>query len=449
MILSYVSLDGPENDMKADMKINMKTNKKGFTLAELLIVVAIIGVLVAISIPIFITQLERSREATDLANVRSAYAQVMAAAITGDTASVDYKNGVYSLNVSLNQKQDGWQTKKSLTIGGVSQTDTAHWFGTPGNKGTCTVYYSEEAYTTAQGNAVPGNIAFEWAGGTASGEEGGESGGSDSGEGTPVQTVIAGLGDFLSRLGGGWGADSNSGLMSIGGASSAESASKVTLTTTPVALSDGAEVTITSEDGYQTGYFLMKYDAEKGGYVKVVDSGWKKGTFSFKVDGDGYYLVTNTKKNSGNISIQEAEENASISITGNKALDTTGMTGTALTDMTDVSTKVKTALNNSTNSKTGGTVTESSAYYRGCASVAATQGQILSLTGSEDYNYAYFFVNKDNTVLFDSGWLGYNNTTAIEVPQDCTVLVQVQRTKEGMTEDALNTALKNVSIYSK
>ena len=33
-------------------KINRK-NKKGFTLAELLIVVAIIGVLVAVSIPIF------------------------------------------------------------------------------------------------------------------------------------------------------------------------------------------------------------------------------------------------------------------------------------------------------------------------------------------------------------------------------------------------------------
>ena len=51
----------------------MGKNKKGFTLAELLIVVAIIAVLVAISIPVFTSQLETSREATDLANVRSAY----------------------------------------------------------------------------------------------------------------------------------------------------------------------------------------------------------------------------------------------------------------------------------------------------------------------------------------------------------------------------------------
>lgn len=53
----------------------------GFTLAELLIVVAIIGVLVAISIPVFSSQLEKSREATDLANVRAAYAQIMAEVI--------------------------------------------------------------------------------------------------------------------------------------------------------------------------------------------------------------------------------------------------------------------------------------------------------------------------------------------------------------------------------
>lgn len=60
----------------------MKKNKKGFTLAELLIVVAIIGVLVAISIPIFNAQLEKAREAADLANLRSAYAAGCAKILT-------------------------------------------------------------------------------------------------------------------------------------------------------------------------------------------------------------------------------------------------------------------------------------------------------------------------------------------------------------------------------
>ena len=57
-----------------------KNNNKGFTLAELLIVVAILAVLVAIAIPVFSTQLEKAREATDLANIRSAYAKAASAA---------------------------------------------------------------------------------------------------------------------------------------------------------------------------------------------------------------------------------------------------------------------------------------------------------------------------------------------------------------------------------
>ena len=60
----------------------IKENKKGFTLAELLIVVAIIAVLVAISIPIFSSQLEKSREAVDLANIRAAYAECASAVLT-------------------------------------------------------------------------------------------------------------------------------------------------------------------------------------------------------------------------------------------------------------------------------------------------------------------------------------------------------------------------------
>ena len=57
--------------------MKVKQNK-GFTLAELLIVVAIIGVFVAISIPIFTAQLKKARLATNKANARSALSAAMA-----------------------------------------------------------------------------------------------------------------------------------------------------------------------------------------------------------------------------------------------------------------------------------------------------------------------------------------------------------------------------------
>ena len=87
-----------------------RENKKGFTLAELLIVVAIIGVLVAISIPIFTSQLEKSREATDLANVRAAYAEVTTAFIEdgqAHEASVDLKSNTSDLKTSATEEVAG------------------------------------------------------------------------------------------------------------------------------------------------------------------------------------------------------------------------------------------------------------------------------------------------------------------------------------------------------
>ena len=80
-----------------------KMNKKGFTLAELLIVVAIIAVLVAIAIPVFSSQLEKAREATDLANIRSAYAEVVVEALDTYTTAP-------SKVVDLKQQTANWQT---------------------------------------------------------------------------------------------------------------------------------------------------------------------------------------------------------------------------------------------------------------------------------------------------------------------------------------------------
>lgn len=62
-------------------------NKKGFTLMEMLIVVAIIAVLVAIAIPVFNGTLTKSKEAADVANVRATYAEWQTSMLTENTAA--------------------------------------------------------------------------------------------------------------------------------------------------------------------------------------------------------------------------------------------------------------------------------------------------------------------------------------------------------------------------
>ena len=52
-----------------------KMNKKGFTLIEMLVVIAIIAILVAIVIPVVSNATEKAKQATDLANIRSLVAQ--------------------------------------------------------------------------------------------------------------------------------------------------------------------------------------------------------------------------------------------------------------------------------------------------------------------------------------------------------------------------------------
>lgn len=175
----------------------MKKNKnKGFTLAELLIVVAIIGVLVAISIPIFTSQLEKAREATDAANIRSQYAEVMAEAITdGGNVNGQDKFGA----VELKQKKNDWQNtglKKSLEgvyqriegypkAGGIAWVEykndqvILHYEDGSGNSGSgSTGGGSSTGGSTGGGSSTGGST-----GGSAGGSAGGSTGGGSLGGG--------------------------------------------------------------------------------------------------------------------------------------------------------------------------------------------------------------------------------------------------------------------------
>ena len=123
------------------MKKMMK-NRKGFTLMEMLIVVAIIAILVIIAIPTFNSALAKSRAATDVANIRSGYAAAQVEAMTEglkDNTGKDATTVTYILQQDGSVKKDGDTNNEKpykcvgssknaasgTTIGGRVDVDTA------------------------------------------------------------------------------------------------------------------------------------------------------------------------------------------------------------------------------------------------------------------------------------------------------------------------------------
>lgn len=65
-----------------------KMNKKGFTLIEMLVVIAIIAVLVSIIIPTVTSATTKAQAATTAANLRSCKAEIVTKLLTGELTDV-------------------------------------------------------------------------------------------------------------------------------------------------------------------------------------------------------------------------------------------------------------------------------------------------------------------------------------------------------------------------
>lgn len=82
-------------------------SKKGFTLMEMLIVIAIIVILLAIAIPSFNNSLNKAKTTADEANVRSYYAEIMVKNMTETDPtlpSTDIKTAMKTAGYELQAK---------------------------------------------------------------------------------------------------------------------------------------------------------------------------------------------------------------------------------------------------------------------------------------------------------------------------------------------------------
>ena len=114
----------------------MKMNKKGFTLIEMLVVIAIIAVLVSIVVPAVSNSTVKAKASTDAANLRSLAAEAQIAVLNAGYSNTTSKDvdllAITDLDtavdgnqtvLSANSKATKSKTDESLTLGVKMTTD--------------------------------------------------------------------------------------------------------------------------------------------------------------------------------------------------------------------------------------------------------------------------------------------------------------------------------------
>lgn len=102
----------------------IKKNKKGFTIIELVIVIAVIAILAAVLIPTFSTVIEKSHKSNALSRAKSAYTEIIASKDGGSTT--DFADKVATIEV---QENSTWYkftvSKNGISAAGKGATASA------------------------------------------------------------------------------------------------------------------------------------------------------------------------------------------------------------------------------------------------------------------------------------------------------------------------------------
>ena len=102
-----------------------RTNKKGFTIVELVVVIAVIAILAAVMIPTFSGVTKDAKKKAALQEVKSAYSATLAAELT-DNSDSDPLNDASAAGTTIYVLASDGETVVAVTANGVPTIDTTN-----------------------------------------------------------------------------------------------------------------------------------------------------------------------------------------------------------------------------------------------------------------------------------------------------------------------------------